>query len=51
VGTPRTVADRIAALRADGVDTVYPFHLFDIVDLDHLRLIGAEVAPPLSALP
>jgi F420-dependent oxidoreductase-like protein len=51
VGTPRTVADRIATLHADGVDTVYLFHLFDIGDLDHIRLIGAEVAPLLSGLP
>ncbi|HYQ68200.1 TIGR03560 family F420-dependent LLM class oxidoreductase [Actinophytocola sp.] len=51
VGTPRAVADRVAALQADGVDTVYFFHLFDIKDLDHIRLIGAEVVPLLSALP
>jgi len=51
VGTPQTVAEQVAELQADGVDTVYFFHLFDIKDLDHIRLIGAEVAPLLSTLP
>ncbi len=41
-GTPETVVARLAELEADGADTVY-FHIYDIDDLDHVRLLGAEV--------
>jgi len=29
------------------VDTVY-FHLYDVADLDHIRLLGHEVLPRLT---
>lgn len=45
IGTPPTVAERVAELQDDGVDTVYFMHLFGIDDLDHIRLLGAEVVP------
>ena len=47
-GSPELVAERVAALRADGADTVY-FHIYDIDDLDHVRLLGAEVLPKASS--
>jgi F420-dependent oxidoreductase-like protein len=43
-GTPQVVVDRIAELAAEGVDTLY-FHIFDIHDVDHVRLLGEEVLP------
>jgi F420-dependent oxidoreductase-like protein len=43
-GTPQAVVDRLGALHADGADTVY-FHIYDIDDLDHVRLLGEEVLP------
>jgi F420-dependent oxidoreductase-like protein len=46
-GSPEMVVDRLAELRADGADTVY-FHIYDIDDLDHVRLLGAEVLPKVS---
>ncbi len=30
-----------------GTDTVY-LHLYDVADLDHIRLLGREVLPQLS---
>lgn len=42
IGSPALVADRVQALRKAGADTVY-FHIFDIEDLDHIALLGAEV--------
>jgi F420-dependent oxidoreductase-like protein len=44
IGPPAALTDRIAELAKDGADTVY-LHIFDIHDLDHIALIGAEVLP------
>ena len=30
-----------------GADTVY-FHLYDVTDLDHVRLLGREVLPQVT---
>ena len=46
-GTPGDVAARLAELQAAGADTVY-FHLYDVADLDHIRLLGREVLPRLN---
>jgi len=46
VGTPSEVVDALASFARDGCETAY-LHIFDIDDLDHLRLIGAEVIPQL----
>ncbi len=46
-GTPGDIVGRVAELRAAGADTVY-FHLYDVADLDHIRLLGREVLPPLN---
>ena len=46
-GTPGDVAARLAELRASGADTVY-FHLYDVADLDDVRLLGHEVLPRLD---
>jgi hypothetical protein len=37
----------LEGLANDGCESVY-LHIFDIDDLDHLRLIGAEVLPQLA---
>jgi alkanesulfonate monooxygenase SsuD/methylene tetrahydromethanopterin reductase-like flavin-dependent oxidoreductase (luciferase family) len=50
IGSPALLTDRIADLAKAGADTVY-LHIFDIHDLDHIALIGAEVLPQLAALP
>lgn len=47
VGTPQQVVDRIGELREAGADTVY-FHIYDIHDLDHIALLGAEVLPHVT---
>jgi alkanesulfonate monooxygenase SsuD/methylene tetrahydromethanopterin reductase-like flavin-dependent oxidoreductase (luciferase family) len=47
VGTPSEVVAALQALAEDGCETVY-LHIFDIDDLDHLRLIGAEVLPQVA---
>jgi hypothetical protein len=39
--------DRLGELRAVGADTVY-FHLYDVTDLDHVRLLGREVLTQLT---
>ncbi len=49
IGPPAALADRIAELAKAGADTVY-LHVFDIHDLDHIALIGAEVLPQLAGL-
>jgi F420-dependent oxidoreductase-like protein len=49
IGPPALLTDRIAALAKAGADTVY-LHIFDIHDLDHIALIGAEVLPQLTGL-
>lgn len=46
-GTPSDVVDRIEQLAGDGVDTIY-FHLYEVDDLDHIRLLGAEVLPRVA---
>jgi F420-dependent oxidoreductase-like protein len=46
-GTPGEVTGRLAELAAAGADTVY-FHLYDVADLDHVRLLGSEVLPRLD---
>jgi alkanesulfonate monooxygenase SsuD/methylene tetrahydromethanopterin reductase-like flavin-dependent oxidoreductase (luciferase family) len=48
IGGPQEVTDRIAELVCAGADTVY-LHIYDIHDLDHVALIGAEVLPHLAA--
>jgi F420-dependent oxidoreductase-like protein len=48
-GSPALLTDRIADLAKAGADTVY-LHIFDIHDLDHIALIGAEVLPALAGL-
>jgi F420-dependent oxidoreductase-like protein len=43
-GTPGEVVERIRAFGEAGAETVY-LQILDLTDLDHLRLIAAEVAP------
>jgi F420-dependent oxidoreductase-like protein len=47
VGTPADVIASLEGLANEGCETVY-LHIFDIDDLDHLRLIGSEVVPQLA---
>jgi F420-dependent oxidoreductase-like protein len=47
IGSPAQVAERIGELAAAGADTVY-LHIYDIHDLDHIALIGAEVLPHVA---
>jgi alkanesulfonate monooxygenase SsuD/methylene tetrahydromethanopterin reductase-like flavin-dependent oxidoreductase (luciferase family) len=47
VGTPSEVTGALQDLAEQGCETVY-LHIFDIDDLDHLRLIGAEVVPQVA---
>jgi F420-dependent oxidoreductase-like protein len=42
IGSPALVADRVDEMREAGADTIY-FHIYDIDDLDHVALLGAEV--------
>jgi F420-dependent oxidoreductase-like protein len=44
VGTPKEVVDKLASYAEVGCDRVY-LQVFDLDDLDHLRLIAAEVLP------
>ncbi|OZM84292.1 LLM class F420-dependent oxidoreductase [Pseudonocardia sp. MH-G8] len=46
-GSPAEVTDRIGALADAGADTVY-LHIYDIHDLDHIALLGAEVLPHVA---
>jgi F420-dependent oxidoreductase-like protein len=46
-GSPADVLERLEALAAAGADTTY-FHIYDPDDLDHIRLLGAEVLPQLA---
>jgi F420-dependent oxidoreductase-like protein len=50
IGSPRQVAELIGELAEAGADTVY-LHIYDIHDLDHIALIGAEVLPHVAAVP
>jgi F420-dependent oxidoreductase-like protein len=47
-GGPQVVIDKLADLAADGADTVY-FHIYDIDDLDHIRMLGEEVLPHIPS--
>jgi len=47
VGTPKDVIAHAESSRERGVDVVY-FHVYDGEDLDHVRLLGAEVVPALA---
>ena len=47
VGTPQDLIAALDRLAGEGCETVY-LHIFDIDDLDHLRLIGAEVVPQVA---
>jgi F420-dependent oxidoreductase-like protein len=49
IGGPQEVTDRLGALAESGADTVY-LHIYDIHDLDHVALIGAEVLPHVASL-
>jgi F420-dependent oxidoreductase-like protein len=42
IGLPALVADKVDGLVKAGADTIY-FHIYDIDDLDHIALLGAEV--------
>lgn len=46
VGTPSELVDALGSFARAGCESAY-LHIFDIDDLDHLRLIGAEVVPQL----
>jgi hypothetical protein len=48
-GTPGDILGRLAELRAAGADTVY-FHLYDVTDLDHVRLLGREILPQVTQI-
>jgi F420-dependent oxidoreductase-like protein len=50
IGSPAFVADRVADQGAAGADTIY-FHIYDIEDLDHIALIGAEVRQEIGDEP
>jgi F420-dependent oxidoreductase-like protein len=42
IGSPAYIAERVDEMRKAGADTIY-FHIYDIEDLDHIALLGAEV--------
>lgn len=44
IGSPAAVVDRIGEAREAGADTVY-LHIYDIHELEHIELLGAEVLP------
>lgn len=46
IGTPAQVTDRLRAFQEAGASRVY-LQLFDLTDLDHLRLVAEEVLPQL----
>jgi F420-dependent oxidoreductase-like protein len=50
IGSPALVADRVADLVQAGADTIY-FHIYDIEDLDHIALLGAEVRQEIGDEP
>ncbi len=47
VGEPGEVVARLNALADEGCEIAY-LHIFDIDDLDHLRLLGSEVLPQVA---
>lgn len=44
VGTPPEVVEKLRSYADAGADRVY-LQVFDLADLDHLRLLAAEVMP------
>ena len=46
-GTPQEVAEKITQWRDAGAESAY-LQILDMTDLDHIRLIGREVAPLLA---
>ena len=40
---PGDILGRLAELGTAGADTAY-FHLYDVTDLDHVRLLGREIS-------
>jgi alkanesulfonate monooxygenase SsuD/methylene tetrahydromethanopterin reductase-like flavin-dependent oxidoreductase (luciferase family) len=46
-GTPEQVAEKLRAFADAGATRAY-LQVLDLADLDHVRLIGAEVAPLLG---
>jgi F420-dependent oxidoreductase-like protein len=48
IGSPALIADRVADQVKAGADTIY-FHIYDIEDLDHIALLGAEVRQEFPA--
>jgi alkanesulfonate monooxygenase SsuD/methylene tetrahydromethanopterin reductase-like flavin-dependent oxidoreductase (luciferase family) len=46
-GSPLDVAERIGEWREAGAETAY-LQFLDMRDLDHVRLVGREVAPLLA---
>jgi F420-dependent oxidoreductase-like protein len=46
-GTPREVAERLGEWASAGATTAY-LQILDLSDLDHVRLIGREVAPLIA---
>jgi F420-dependent oxidoreductase-like protein len=46
IGSPALVAGKVLDLVKAGADTIY-FHIYDIDDLDHIALLGAEVVQEL----
>ena len=47
-GSPEQVTEALRALVDAGADTVY-LHVYDIHDLDHVALLGAEVLPSVTS--
>lgn len=48
-GSPQEVVDQLAAYAEVGADRMY-LQVFDLDDLDHLALLGAEVRPAVDAI-
>jgi F420-dependent oxidoreductase-like protein len=46
-GSPEAVLENLERVAETGADTIY-LHIFDVDDLDHVRLLGAEVLPRLT---
>src|SRR5580658_11204538 len=46
-GTPGEVVEKLAAYEAGGASRIY-LQVLDLADLDHLRLVAAEVLPKLA---
>ena len=48
-GTPTEIVDKVAGFAGAGAGTLY-LQVLDLDDLDHLRLIAAEVMPAVSTM-